>query len=208
MRNCKMKAAASLFSMVFTISANSTCRGDWSKDGFEPYSSQSKKSTSPDGKIVLTATDAGLRLSRAGVDTLLSTEINPPLTEAVWSSDSRYLAINVSDGGEIGTWSVDLISTETGKSVASVLQAASVDAKRRTKCVAPEAPNMMLVGWSKDTDRALILAEVPPHSSCSDMGAKIGYDVDVVTGKIIATFSEGTLRSRWSNVMGCWLERH
>ena len=70
------------------------------------------------------------------------------------------------------------------------------------KCREPEDPNVGAATWVKGSEQLLLITEVPPHSSCPEMGKIRGYLVEVPSGKIIREYAEGDVRARWGWHLG------
>ncbi len=121
-----------------------------------------------------------------------------PLAELSWASDSTAFFITYSRGGEVGEWRVDVYVIEK-ESVrwSDVTQEAVKRFKKHYKCYEPEDPNVGAATWVNDSKRLLLITEVPPHSSCPEMGKIRGYLVEVPSGKIIREYAERDLRARW-----------
>lgn len=121
-----------------------------------------------------------------------------PLAELSWASASTAFFITYSRGGEVGEWRVDVYVIEK-ESVrwSDVTQEAVKRFKKHYKCYEPEDPNVGAATWVNDSKRLLLITEVPPHSSCPEMGKIRGYLVEVPSGKIIREYAERDLRARW-----------
>lgn len=46
------------------------------------------------------------------------------------------------------------------------------------------------------------VAEVPPHSSCTEMWKVMGFLMEIQTGKILVRLEEAKLRENWSEYLG------
>jgi hypothetical protein len=76
------------------------------------------------------------------------------------------------------------------------------DFKKHYKCMDPEEPNIAGLKWIHDSRSILLIAEVPPHSSCPEMGKLMGYTVSVPNGKILEQFTQQRLRTVWKQYLG------
>jgi hypothetical protein len=184
--------------------------GIWSNDGRIP-SVAARALAAPDATRNIVATREGLRLadSRGGASYLLPVVALPPLWEVLWTPDSRYVAINWSDGGAVGTWDATIFRiARSGKAmplaVSAIIRRASTSL---AKCYAQEAANVGVVGWENNSGIALVVAEAPPHSSCKNMGQLRGFRIALASQKIVETLSESDLRKRWSTKLGPRLAR-
>lgn len=183
-------------------------QGIWSASGIVPSVAIAAKQTvmAPDGKQFVRATTHGLLLGNRHNATQQPLPIPalPPLWEVVWAPDSRWVAVNFSDGGAVGTWDTEIFATNpTGLlrplAVSTLIRHA---AHALPICKPAEEINVALLGWSKQGDSALLVAEVPPHSSCDNMGALQGLELSLTTGKIVAQLSETELRQQWQRQLG------
>ena len=125
-----------------------------------------------------------------------------PLLEVAWSPDSRSFFTTESDGGLVGSWYISVY----------VLSDRSVRRHDYTGCVrrsfrpfvhcdTAEVPNVAGIAWVDNTT-LLVAAEVPPHSSCTNMGQYAGYSISIGAGRILARYSENEVRQRWGTKLG------
>lgn len=130
------------------------------------------------------------------------------LAELSWAPDSRAFFVTESHGGWVGEWRVSVF-TITGGSVQRLdVTRAVVDAfRKRYACHEPEDPNVGAVTWVRGSSQLLVVAEVPPHSSCPDMGMVRGYVVEVPGGTIVSELTEEELRAKWVQHLGVRLSR-
>jgi hypothetical protein len=183
-------------------------QGIWSRTGGIPSVEAEARQNilAPDAKHFIRATRDGLRLGNSTGETLqsLPTAAFPPLWEVVWAPDSRKVAVNFSDGGAGGTWDADIFEMDSAGHlvVFRVSDLIRNAAKSFPICESPEDVNVALVGWSARGDAALLVAEVPPHSSCKNMGAVRGFMVSLVSKKIVQVMPESLLRRKWAKVIG------
>ena len=125
------------------------------------------------------------------------------LAELAWSPDSRAFFITESYGGAVGDWHVWIYVIQ-GATLRfhHVTQEVVKQFKKHYQCEEPEEPNVGAVTWVKDSAQLLVVAEVPPHSTCPEMGKVRGYIVEVPTGKIVEEFDQKELRARWGRYLG------
>lgn len=128
------------------------------------------------------------------------------LSEVLWSDDSTSIAITSSFGGFVGDWHVRVYRIKGNKVTQSnVTRQAERDAMRRYRCNPSEpnqTPELGAVAWQDGARRLLIVAQVPPHSSCPEMGKLFGYVVSVPNGNILRRLSEMQLRTEYSSSLG------
>lgn len=159
---------------------------------------------SPDGRLFVREQAGELVLqAKDGQTTKLGVMAQPGLTEVLWSADSRQLAINTSDGGVVGTWEAKLFTIDT-QGIPEALALSDTLTKTMTKqlrCKSQEVANMAVLAWSGD--EVLFLAEVPPHSSCANMGQILGFRVALKSKKLMEVFSEKSLRANRQKLLGC-----
>jgi len=137
--------------------------------------------------------------------------MNLSLSEILWSPDERTFALTQSDGGWVGTWNLSIgqISDEGTLSFLNEIDKVILaDFKKRIlpKDCADEYPNVAAVAWV-DSNKLLLVGEVPPHSSCSKMSAIFGYVVEIPSEKILNRIDENTLSNEWKAWLGPRLKK-
>ncbi len=212
-----LSACISLALSIFTCtkleaaSAPAACQGIFSAKASRLPASHAQPDwqlASPDGKLQIREQEGELVLQgKDGQSTRLGIMAQPDLTEVLWSADSRYLAINTSDGGSVGTWEAKLFAIDAqGLPAALGLQDVLMKASAKyPRCKPQEAPNLAALAWSNE--EVLLLAEVPPHSSCRNMGQITGFRFALKSKKLMAVVPEKTLRARQPAVLGCRFSR-
>jgi hypothetical protein len=125
------------------------------------------------------------------------------LAELGWSPNSSALFVTQSYGGAVGEWLVTVYIILDGR-VEEINVAGEVvkEFRKQYKCEEPEDPNVGAVKWLTDSKDLLLVAEVPPHSSCPEMGMIKGYIVSIPEGKIIEEIDEVALRAKWGIYLG------
>jgi len=125
--------------------------------------------------------------------------------EVLWSPDSNGFAINVSDGGLVGTWETHIYTIDqNGNPAPRNLQRLILPiVSKFLRCEPKEVANFGIAAWLNGSKEVLMIAEVPPHSSCRNMGTLIGFRISVLSGKIIERISERELRRKWKSFLGC-----
>lgn len=130
------------------------------------------------------------------------------LAEVAWSPDSRAFFVTESYGGEVGDWHVWVYRIENEKvRFLRVTEQVVKGFKRHYRCEDPEEPNIGAIKWVNGSNQLLVVAEVPPHSSCPEMGKIRGYSVEVPSGRIVREFGEKELRARWGRFLGQRFEK-
>lgn len=134
---------------------------------------------------------------------------DPRQTEVLWAPNASALTITWSEGGIVGNWRVEvLLITGEGVEHVRVSKPTRKDFMKRYQCdtgnpeIANEEPNLGAVKWLEGHRKLLLIAEVPPHSSCPQMSMIMGYVVSVPSGQIVERLEESKLRARWAEVLG------
>jgi hypothetical protein len=125
------------------------------------------------------------------------------LAELLWAPDSTAFSITESYGGVVGDWHVTVYEIRDERVQRLNITADVVKSfKKHYKCKESEEPNVGAIEWLNGGKQLLLVAEVPPHSSCPRMGKLRGYIVKIPTGRIAEEFSERKLRSNWGPYLG------
>ena len=206
------------------VFAKRTCTGIWGAGAKKLYKipEQSLKNghivddipvnvPSPNGKFIVTGADLDLAFTAKGKRTLLNIPmLNTPIMEVLWSPDSRGFAVTVSDGGLVGTYEMHVYLIDAnGKPVyQNILSVVRPIANKKQRCIPDnEVANLGVAAWLNGSRKLLIVAEVPPHSSCRNMGDIGGFIVDVKSKKVGKRISEKELWSKWGKYLGCRFEK-
>jgi hypothetical protein len=188
--------------------------GMWSKRAVPlAYSGSARRVVvpAPNDQSQVVVEGNGIQVVRAGQPLVGTEKVGiGTLAEVLWAADSRAFLITESDGGIVGTWTVRMFLVEPMR-VDSRLIAPDVAHrfKKQFKCREPEEPNVGATGWSEDSRWTLLVAEVPPHSTCPDMGKVRGYRVSTKTGKIVEELTQERLKTHWVAFFGdrlSWLK--
>lgn len=144
------------------------------------------------------------------------------MPEALWSPDSRILALTSSDGGLVGSWKVYTYtvngSTVTRHDPMKQVQAdlarkfpagvnpqgASFFSKTEREQFArdPSWVDVVALHWLTSPDRLLVLAFVPPSSGYGvNMGKRHGYVVDPMSGEIVESYPEAEMKRLWGRYL-------
>ena len=154
---------------------------------------------SPDGRYAVVAGDGLLTLVTPRSSRELQVAAMRGLSEVVWSPDAMAFAVNWTDGGAVGTWLSDVFVIEDDD-VARHLYIRDMVLPHLdgfTRCDEPEGANVALAGWLAGGREMLVVAQVPPHSSCRNMGEQRGLRIDLATGRILEQMTERELWSRY-----------
>jgi hypothetical protein len=181
---------------------------EWSRQavslGYEK-GSRRMEIPSPDGRkkviitdVVLSVLSNGRRLS--GTEDIAISA----LSELLWSPDSLAFAITESYGGSVGDWHVRvfLIAGDALVQRLDVDDEVANAFKKDYSCEPPEPPNIGALKWFDGGQCIVVIAEVPPHSSCAKMGMWRGFLVNVQTGKLIREWTEREVITLWNNDLG------
>lgn len=188
---------------------SSKCTGIWAASGGRPYvvgESTPNDVTAPNGELLLRGTYEGLVLAEGNRHFLIDWQVNPPLTEVLWAPDSKSFAINVSDGGLIGSWETRVYTVgKDGRPVRrDVEKYIRPYSKKLLHCEPGETANLGVVTWLNKSKEVLMIVAVPNHSTCRNMGSIFGFVVSIDSGKILKRVSARNLRQKWDSVLGCW----
>lgn len=185
------------------------CSGIWAVSAKPPYVGSGlipSEIPAPNGTSSVKASRYSLSLvSGEHTKELQELLFTPALTEVLWSPDSRNFVINTSEGGWVGQWntyfySIDQDGYPISRDLESLIRSI---ANNFAQCDPPEEANIGTVAWLNDGKELLFVAEVPPHSSCRNMGDTLGFRVSVQSWKVIERISEGELQKNWTTVFGC-----
>jgi hypothetical protein len=125
------------------------------------------------------------------------------LAELGWSPNSMGFFVNESLGGAVGEWRVAVYLLDNGKIRAvDAAKVAMIEFSKSYNCLGGEDPNIGAIKWLEGSNRLLLVAEVPPHSSCPEMGNIEGYIVDIPSGSIIKILNERELLTNWGSSLG------
>ncbi len=127
-----------------------------------------------------------------------------PNAELLWAPDSRALAVTADDGGATGTFDLSiLVRRKKGRHWRQIDlsdRVAKVFAPEM-HCDERETPNVGAVGWTSG-QRLIVAAQVPPHSSCANMGHVAAYIADVKSGDVLMKVDPRTLHRHYRRMLG------
>lgn len=131
------------------------------------------------------------------------------IAELSWSPDSAAFFLTQNDGGLVGTYDVVVYKLHDPHVLRiEVSNKVRKDFMKRYNCdvwgdnQGNETPNIAGVAWLKGSAELLLVAEVPPHSSCPEMGKFMGYAVSIPSGNIVARYSAREVKNRWGGSLG------
>lgn len=110
--------------------------------------------------------------------------------EIGWAPDSMKFFIAYSDGGAEGTFHAHIYELAEGKveEISEAVNVAFADFKARYYCK-ERGNNIFVEGWTSDSAKAFLIAEVFPTGDCGkDFGRLGGYLVDL-RGQILHRYS-------------------
>jgi len=186
-----------------TVSDTRQQQGVWASAGISLYDGLNAgvEAKAPDSTAAVYSSDKGISLRKTYTDDLLPIVFTPGLAEATWSHDSRYVALNVSDGGLVGTWDVYLVDRVKPSKVIKLRDAIRLSTSVHLRCDGEEL-NIGAVGWEKSAANLDVIVEVPPHSSCMQMGHVEGLVLDVDRLSVVAHLKESDVRTLWQRLLG------
>lgn len=204
---------ATLLTLVLAQNETGETRGQWSQisiplnvlnslDG-----GRDQRIVAPNGKTALVLHQGELYLL-ANDSSRENAEGMPVegLSELAWSPDSKAVFVTASDGGWVGTWDVSVLQVKESRLVeVPITEKVRSDFVKRYRCDdfkgSQQSPNFGAVKWLNGSQELLILAEVPPVSTCP-VWLLMGYVVSVPSGNVLASYSEKEVRSRWGRELG------
>jgi len=125
------------------------------------------------------------------------------LAELLWSPNSKAFVLSQSDGGWVGRWYVVVYKIKNGHVLKLNIGKSIIKSfKKYYSCAEVEEPNIAAIKWLRGGKELLMVAEVPPHSSCPEMGKIRGYIVDLLSEKITKEIDEKKFRKKWNCYLG------
>lgn len=182
------------------------CTGAWSAKGKYAYEPPGRIEA-PNRKHAIIVADPGLSLvdDRGSAEAAIERHLN--LTEILWAPDSRRFALTESEGGLVGTWHLYVYRIDSANRLThlDLTEAIQLETRDFAKCFeGPESRNVGAASWL-NRNELLVIAEVPPHSSCRNMGAITGFRVSANSGRVLERLPVKQLRKRYGNLLGCRL---
>jgi len=194
---------------ALTVNATLCFSGEWSKNAVSLIdkikTSRYIKIESPDRQKFLCINTSVEDRSTKLIMKSEEVELDPvmDLTEILWSSDSKAFSVTQSLGGAVGEWITDvyLIRSKDVKKI-NLGKEFNVTFNKKLQCSDSENVNVGFVSWLQKSQTALVLTEVPPHSTCKDMGKIVGYIIDFYNIKIIRVLNEKQIRLKYGKILG------
>jgi hypothetical protein len=186
------------------------CEGTWAVSGcdaFNPPRYETGKVRSPSGQFSVDGTTYNLFFNNGSTPPIpLNIIFTRTLTEIVWAPNSMSFAVNTSEGGNVGTFETAIYTINKTLKIKRI----KIDPKvhmhmmRFQRCdpLEPERPNLGVSAWLANGSEILLVAEVPPHSSCKNMGALLGFRISATTGRLIDKIPEPVLRTKYKHLLG------
>lgn len=127
--------------------------------------------------------------------------------ELLWAPHSRAIAVTANESGAGGAYEAAiLVRPAKGHHWRQIDLTDKVSKlfAPRMRCNGDEEPNVAAIGWTSG-QRLIVVAQVPPHSSCANRGSFTGYIVDVPSGDVLMEIDRQTLRRRYARMLGTTL---
>ncbi len=120
--------------------------------------------------------------------------------EAAWAPDSSSFFVTYSDAGAVGTYHVVIYRVDD-----EGLHSHEPIPNGRTifppYCLDPEIPNVGAVRWGSGSSTIVIAVEVPPHSSCADMGTFRAFEISLPDARVLRQYGQlETKRLFWPSL--------
>lgn len=156
--------------------------------------------------MMIEGTGNGIRFHSNVFKSTLDIPATPALSEIVWSPNSDWFSVNYSDGGLVGTWNSRLYFVKNGflKRYVDINKTISIEHdKLNPQCDEPEDLNFGIIMSMHSGNTLVIAAEVPPHSSCKNMGETKFFTFDLDKMKISKGINRSVLNQTIKNNLGC-----
>ncbi|MCZ7518559.1 hypothetical protein O7747_18065 [Escherichia albertii] len=207
--NIFVMRAIVIFLMVFSGPARSIAEhlpsyGIWGSNSSSLYNGLSPQRNgipSPDGKssVIIHSESISLRIN--SVITPVNIPFTSGLVDVLWSLDSNSVVITTSDGGFVGTWDAYIISIKKMNKVKVISIRRIVESvlSKKWMCDGEDSINIGAVKWDSEL---WVIAEVPPHSVCKDMGEIKGIKISISKNKINEMLNDKDVRVKWRKLLG------
>jgi hypothetical protein len=121
--------------------------------------------------------------------------------EVAWAPDSRAFFATYSDGGNVGTYHVKVFHvTAAGVQVTEPIPDGR--ALLAPSCGDPELPNVAAIRWGRRSRTLLVGVQVPPHSSCVDMGTFRVFEVERPGARVVKEWNQLDARKLLAKDLG------
>jgi hypothetical protein len=121
--------------------------------------------------------------------------------EVAWSPNSQSFFVTYSDGGAVGQYHVLVYHFEKDR-LSSFEPVRNGTRFFKTNCFYPEEPNVGAIRWGPDSRTLLIAVEVPPHSSCANMGTFRAVEITLPKGKPVRAYNQIEAKRQFANELG------
>jgi hypothetical protein len=182
--------------------------GIWSAAGqpsqFSPQTSSREIAAPDNARSVRITADGVFLASRHEVIALKEVVASPGLVEVLWSPDSKAVAITASDGGLVGTWMpyIYVFDANDHPRYQSAFDLIAPLVGNFARCEQRETPNSGAVKWLRGGEELLLVVEVPPHSSCRNMGAIEGFRISIKDWRVVGRIGGAAVRRDWRDALG------
>ncbi|RJT43196.1 hypothetical protein [Rahnella woolbedingensis] len=144
----------------------------------------------------------GVAFYSGGINKILNVPITPALSEVLWWPKSEWFVVNYSDGGLVGAWNSYLYFVKNNKvknriDISHFLSERYINLK--ANCDEVEELNYGVVSWTNGGGAIIISAEVPPHSSCKNMGETIFISLNINSMKLKEEIKKSQLTKAQKN---------
>jgi hypothetical protein len=186
-------------------------KGNYARNAIDIWGGRAGTISSPDGKKRIVVQPP--RKSASGDETHFvlveafgqefpSTIGDSVNAEVGWSPDSAAFFLSYSDGGNIGTYHVQVFYV----TVSGLRMIEPIEDGRRLltpNCFEPEWANVAAIKWMRsDSSSLLIAAEVPPHSSCASMGTFRAFEIGLPDGRVLAEYDQIAAKKSFRRDLG------
>ncbi len=122
------------------------------------------------------------------------------LVDVKWSPDSQVVSLNVSDGGAVGDFHA-MIYRLHGKDAPAFVDIEPLLApylRHFSHCDGGPEINYVAAAWPAGGRQAAILASVPGHSLCRNMGDYKAFILDTRTWRIVKIIPQRQIPKTWT----------
>jgi hypothetical protein len=189
--------------------------GRWSKDAVDlssarskaPYENRDIRVVSPDGQKIARIVNDKWWVEREGSKIFAEPKASSILypAELAWAPDSKALYITESSGYTTGYHAtIYRLENDTLHQVEGVNRLVQRDFDRHHRCSDGQLPNIAGLRWMEDSQRLVVVAEVPPLGICKDMGYFAGYMVSIsgTTSRLLERYSPNAIETQWKDALG------
>jgi hypothetical protein len=121
--------------------------------------------------------------------------------EAAWAPDSKAFFVTYSDGGNVGTYRVELFYVEpTGLRVVEPIPDGGVLFVAR--CFTADGPNVAAIKWGADSSRVTVAVAVPPHTNCASMGTFRAFEISLKDRQVLKRYDQLDAKRLFADSIG------